>query len=143
MVNSLEPKWQPLSTLSLFSDYLDTQLEDVRNQYDALLSVQSRPHILDDAMITRIMDVYTEQQKCLSVFKEQAIRWRYEAKTYDQQASVDFLNSQIHQIEVLSNYIFDLTKQLSGKNIYDIHVKTHSTFNSLAKSNSSLHNQPQ
>ena len=140
MVNAREPKWQPLSTLSLFSAYLDTQLEDVRNQYDALLSVQSRPHVIDDVMITRIVTVYTEQQKCLSIYKEQAIRWRYEAKTYDQQASVDFLNSQINQLEMLSNYIFDLTKQLSGKNIDDILVKSYSTFNTLAKSNPSLHN---
>ncbi len=136
MGNSFEPKWQPLSTLPFFSNYLDTQLEDVRHQYDALLSVQDRPHVLDDAIVTRIVTVYAEQQKRLSIYKEQAIRWRYEAKTYDQQAAVDYLNSQINQIELLSNYIFDLTKQLSGKVIDHILVEKNITFNNLGKAGS-------
>jgi hypothetical protein len=120
MTNASASHWQPLSTLPLFSDRLDSKLEDVRHQYRTLLSVQHRPHIFDKTLVERIITVYTEHQHFLSIYKEHAIHWMNEAITYDQQAAVEYFNSQIHQIGCVLNQMLSLTKELAGELVEEI-----------------------
>jgi len=56
----------------------------VRQQLQNLEAVQSRPHVLDDAMVKRLLQVYGEQQDFLWIFDEQVMRWQREALTSEQ-----------------------------------------------------------
>jgi len=71
-----------------------------------LQSVQSRPHVLDDATVKRILQVYGEQQDFLWIFDEQVMRWQREALTPEQRQQLESMAQQLVELNaVLSDIL--------------------------------------
>jgi hypothetical protein len=69
------PQWQPLSALAQIARDIDEQFANTREQYDTLLEARDRPHVLDDAIVTRFIRLTTDELEFLPVYREQLARW--------------------------------------------------------------------
>ena len=69
-----QPQWQPISRLPFIAHVLDGMLESAAETGQALEEARPRPHVLDDATVNRVLQVYTTQQNDLWLYEEQLKR---------------------------------------------------------------------
>lgn len=89
------PNWQPISMLSKIAWAIDGMLESANEQFTNLQQAQTRPHVLDDVTVDRLVTAYTEQQHDLWLYREQLARWQALTLDTAQQAEVARLNGQL------------------------------------------------
>jgi hypothetical protein len=68
--------WQPIESLSLIRSMADGLLDETEKQYANLESCRSKPHVLDDYAVDRVIKVYTDQAGDLRLYEEQLCRWK-------------------------------------------------------------------
>jgi len=56
------PRWQPIDQLPTIDYAIDGMLELAEEQYPLLEEARPRPHMLDDATVSRVVAVYTTQR---------------------------------------------------------------------------------
>jgi len=61
MTDSESPQWQPLSALPKVSRDVEEQFTNSREQYEQLLRARDQPHLLDDAIVTRVTRLVTDE----------------------------------------------------------------------------------
>ena len=76
-----EPTWQPLSQLPMIAYMIDGMTDSAEEQLVNLQQAEERPHVLDNATLDRLTQVYTEQQGDLWLYEEQLARWRQQSPT--------------------------------------------------------------
>jgi hypothetical protein len=118
------PNWQPLSALPMMAAMVSEQLADVRQQLQNLQSVQSRPHVLDDATVKRLLQVYGEQQDFLWVYDEQVMRWQREALTPEQRQQLERMAQQLIELNSVLSEILTMAEAFQGKTIDSILSKS-------------------
>lgn len=118
------PNWQPLSALPMMAAMVSEQLADVRQQLQNLQSVQSRPHVLDDATVKRLLQVYGEQQDFLWVYDEQVIRWKREMLTPDLRQQLERMAQQLVELNSVLSEILAMAEAFQGKTIDSILSKS-------------------
>ena len=69
MTDSESPQWQPLSALPKVSRDVEEQFTNSREQYEQLLRARDQPHILDDAIVARVMRLVTGELEFLPVYR--------------------------------------------------------------------------
>src|SRR5262249_38212202 len=57
-----EPTWQPLSQLPMIAYMIDGMTDSAEEQLVNMRQAEERPHVLDNATLDRLTQVYTEQQ---------------------------------------------------------------------------------
>ncbi len=100
------------------------QLADVRQQLQNLRSVQSRPHVLDDATVKRILQVYGEQRDFLWVYDEQVMRWQREALTPEQRQQLERMAQQLVEVNSVLSEILTMAEAFQGKTIDSVLSKS-------------------
>jgi hypothetical protein len=118
------PNWQPLSALPMMAAMVSDQLADVRQQLQNLRSVQSRPHVLDDATVKRILQVYGEQRDFLWVYDEQVMRWQREALTPEQRQQLERMAQQLVEVNSVLSEILTMAEAFQGKTIDSVLSKS-------------------
>lgn len=111
------PNWQPISALPLIAQMIDGNLTDVEEQFQNLQPARSRPHVLDDATVERIIKVYTEQKDFLWVYDKQLARWKAESLTPTQRREVERLEAKLGKLRTVLDAILDLADQLKERTI--------------------------
>jgi hypothetical protein len=114
------PNWQPLSALPMMASMVSEQLADVQQQLDTLKSVQSRPHVLDEATVERMLQVYGEQDAFLWVYDEQVMRWQREALTNEQRLMLEGMAQQLIELNSALTEILSMAEAFKGKTIESI-----------------------
>jgi hypothetical protein len=76
MPPSEPPNGQPISQLPLIARLIDGGVAEATAQRQILIAARARPHLLDDATLDRVDQVYGEEQQWLGVCEEQLRRWR-------------------------------------------------------------------
>ena len=107
----------PISHLSLFTQLIDEQLEHDLGQLASLQQAETRPHVLDDAIVERIIKLYTEAADIRGCHQRQLSRWRTEHPTEEQLQEIMRLEEQVKQLEKCHSTILELAKRLEGKTI--------------------------
>ena len=64
--------WHPISMLPTISGMITGQLIQAKEQYNTLLEARSKPYVLNDETVTRINNLFTEQQEFIPIFA-----WKY------------------------------------------------------------------
>ncbi len=67
--------WQPIESLPLIGSMIDGLLDEAERQYANLSSCRSKPHVLDDYTMNRVLKVYSDQAKDVDLYEEQLSRW--------------------------------------------------------------------
>src|ERR1035441_4238871 len=67
--------WQPLSALPQIERDINEQFDNTRELYEHLCQGRDRPHLLDDALVERVLRHVADQVEFLPVYREQLARW--------------------------------------------------------------------
>ncbi len=113
MAQHEQPQWQPIGMLPMLADMLDQQLDEVQDVLDALREARSRPHVMDDATISRVIDSYSEQRDfILAIYPEQTTRWRRAATSASQRAEVERFEALYRQVAAAMEDAVTLAREL-------------------------------
>ena len=111
MDESPTPIWQPLDKLPLIASLIDEQLKGCQEQLQNLAPPGRSAPVLDDALVARIIRLYTEQQEMLPIYGEQLARWEREDPTEKQRAEIERLERQLEQFVVVIQDILELARE--------------------------------
>ena len=118
------PQWQPLSALAQIARDIDEQFANTREQYDTLLDARDRPHVLDDAIVTRFIRLITDELEFLPVYREQLARWYKVRPNSMQFLELDRLTHQLDLwSEVLGKQLV-LAQEISAGTIEKVLAKS-------------------
>ena len=118
------PQWHPISMLPTIATHIDGMLKAAQEQYQSLLLVKAKPHVLDDYTVNRVKKFFTTQLNDLWLFKEQLARWKSGSLTGEQQTEVERLQGQMKKLQEQIIGILDLTDELGKGTIENVMVKS-------------------
>lgn len=112
MSPSEQPNWQPISQLPLVASLIDGGVEEAAAQRQILTEARARPHLLDDATLDRVDQVYGEQQQWLGFCEEQLRRWRQDRPTPAEEREISRLAEEIERLKPLLAEILALSAEI-------------------------------
>ena len=115
-----EPHWQPISALPMISQLIRRMRKDTDEQYQTLLEAEDKPHVLDDALVDRVIQLYTTQAEDVAIFDQQLTRWKKEDLTPAKKQEIDLLSEQLQQLRELEAKILSLAEKLKQGTINSI-----------------------
>ena len=118
------PTWQPLAQLPLIAYAIDGMTDSAEEQLTNLQEAETRPHVLDDATIDRLIRVYTEQKADLWLYAEQLTRWRTQSPTAAQRAEIERLDQRLTRLRTLVHELIARAQQLRPYTIDAILAKS-------------------
>jgi hypothetical protein len=104
--------WQPISQMPLIASMINGALDDTRDHVVSLIDARARPHVLDDATITRVERVHVEQLEFVNIYDQQIVRWRTEKPTADQTRKLDRMEEQNRQLRGVTMEVLALAGEL-------------------------------
>src|SRR6266496_1448499 len=119
-----QPQWQPISMLPTLAAHIDGMLEADVEQYETLKLARGKPHVLDDFTVSRVIQVFTKQQKDLPLFDEQLKRWQVLKLTTEQRAEVERLVKQMARLHEVHDQVLALARELSQGTIEKVMAKS-------------------
>ncbi len=114
---NLEPQWQPISMLPVFTEMVDGMLHESVVQLNNLTQIKDKPHILDDETLQRIFKLYTDQLEDHWLFTQQFKRWLSEDITPQERHEVERLNQQSQKLEQTNKQILELARSFEHATI--------------------------
>ncbi|HTT81669.1 MAG TPA: hypothetical protein VMF86_18550 [Stellaceae bacterium] len=112
MPPSEQANWQPISQLPLIASLIDGGVEEAAAQREILIQTRMRPHVLDDATLDRVDQVYGEQQQWLGFCEEQLRRWRQDRPTPAEEREIGRLAEKIERLMPLLAEILALSAEI-------------------------------
>ena len=116
----VEPNWQPISALPMISQLIREMRKDTDQQYQTLLEAEDKPHALDDALVDRVIQLYTTQAEDVAIFEQQLARWKKEDLTPAQEQEIKLLSEPLQQLRELETKILSLAEKLKQGTIDSI-----------------------
>ena len=124
MTDSESVQWQPLSALPEVARDVDEQFTNTREQYEQLLRARDQPHLLDDALVARVMRLVTDELEFLPVYREQLARWYQSQPTPGQFVELDRMTHQLDRWRELLQQQLPLAQELNGGPIDKVLAKS-------------------
>jgi hypothetical protein len=110
---SQSPQYRPLSFLSALATHIDGMLQADEEQYQTLLPAQSKPHVLDDFTVNKVIQVFNDAKQDLPLFDEQLRRWGAEKVTAAQRQEINRLKGQMQKVHEVVDKTLALASELS------------------------------
>ena len=124
MPHDPQPQWQPISMLPTIAYALDGTLDAVEENLPNLEGARSRPYVMDDATVNRVIDVYTRQLADVPLYEEQIRRWKAATLTTAQRKEVDRLDGQAQRLRTALCEALAIADELSRGTIDTILAKS-------------------
>ena len=105
-----EPIFHPISALPLIASLIDEQLESCEEQLQNLDPSDRKAPVLDDALVARIIRLYTEQQEMVSVYEEQLRRWKSGELSDEKRQEITRLEKQLERYQVVLRHILSVAQ---------------------------------
>lgn len=107
------PNRLPISQLPLLTHLIDESLEEAENQYQNLLEAKSKPYVLDDHTIQRIINLYTDELELNPIHEQQIKRWIKKGRlSSSQRSEIKRLQSQLKRYRKVALDILELAREL-------------------------------
>ena len=120
-----EQNWYPISKLGWFTSHIREGVEATSEQLELLQPARARPYVLDDATVARIIRVHRDQAGDLTLFQNQADRWKTHPNLTDAQragiAAYETLIAQLHQV---NSDVLTVAAELSDGTIETVLAKS-------------------
>lgn len=121
----MEQNYYPISNLNTFCKMNSNQLLEVKKQYESLLAVKDKPHVLDDETVQRVIKCYTGQKELLEPERKQFVKWEKEEKlNTTQKEKIKKAYENLDKKEKIINDILSLTKELEKGTINKLMAKS-------------------
>ncbi len=98
-MNEQQPQWQPISMLPVFTDMVDGMLAASEEQLSSMRLAVDKPHVLDDATLNRVIELYDEQLKDHWLFEEQFARWKKDNLSVEEDKEINRLTEQSSKLK--------------------------------------------
>jgi hypothetical protein len=112
MPPSDQPEWQPISLLPLIASLIDGGVEEAAAQQQVLTRARERPHLLDDATLDRVDEVYGEEQQWLAFCEEQLRRWQQDRPSPSEEREIGRLVAEIERLRPLVAEILAVSAEI-------------------------------
>jgi hypothetical protein len=112
MPPSEQPNWQPLSQLPLIASLIDGGVAEAMAQRQILTDGRARPHLLDDATLDRVDQVYGEEQQWLGFCEEQLRRWQQGQPAPAEEQEIARLATEIDRLKPLVAEVLALSAEI-------------------------------
>ncbi len=116
--------WQPLSEIPTIAWMIDGMAESAEEQLPSLREAATKPHVMDNATIDRVLRVYTEQKADLWLYTEQLTRWRNQSPTLAQAAEITRLEQRLATLRRAIDELLVLAQQIRPHTIDAILAKS-------------------
>jgi len=117
------PQWQPSGKVFLVGTMIDGMLENAQEQYQTLVEARPKPHVLDDHIVGRLVEVYTAQRDDLWLWDEQLRRWSDEPLGAIRRREVERLHGQMAALRKVVGDILALADELGRGTIERVLAK--------------------
>ena len=124
MVTESKPHWQPLTLLPVVAMMIDEVVQNSEEQLETFSEVKDKPHVLDDATVSRAIRLYKAQLEDVQLYREQLTRWQAQPLTGDQRREVDRLLGQLPRLRQLSEAILEMLDEIKEGTIDKIMAKS-------------------
>jgi len=116
--------WQLIESLPLIGSMVDGLLDEAERQYANLAACRSKPHVLDDYTVDRVLKVYSDQAEGVDLYEEQLARWSKLDVGSTQRRELARLSAKIPAIRARIAEILTLAKELKQGTIETILAKS-------------------
>lgn len=125
MNNKPQPIWHSIESMPILAGLIDGELIEVKEQYSNLLKARNRPYVLNDAIVQRTINVFTEQFDYIWVFEAQLLKWKEEEPlTPIQQKEVDRLQEKLKELSKSLTDLLALAEELKTGTIEKVMGKS-------------------
>jgi hypothetical protein len=119
------PLWEiSIRTISQCIQKQSVVLANTEEQHQTFTELRTKPHVLDDELVSRATRLYQAQLADLWFYEEQFARWQKEPLTNSQRQEVKRLASQLPRIRELSEAILVLLDEIKEGTINRILEKS-------------------
>ena len=108
-----EQNWYPISKVGWFTEHIREGIEVTGHQLELLQPARERPWLLDDTTVARIIRVHRDQADDLTLFQNQADRWKTASLTAAQQAAVEQYEAALAQLRQLNAQVLAVAAELA------------------------------
>ena len=120
-----EQNWYPISNLGWFTSHIREGVEATSRQLELLQPARARPYLLDDATVARIIQVHHDQAEDLTLFQNQADRWKTDpGLTATQRADLAAYETLIAQLRQVNAEVLAVADELSRGTIDTVLAKS-------------------
>ena len=91
---------------------IDGMLNEAQEQHRTLSEVRDKPHVLDDATVDRVLEVYTTQLEDIWLFDEQLSRWKKGRLDPVQRQEVGRLTKEVEELREACQQIISLAAEI-------------------------------
>jgi hypothetical protein len=98
--------------------------DSAEEQLTNLQQAETRPHVLDDATVDRLIRVVTSQKDDLWLYEEQLARWPTPSPTPAQLAEIERLDQRLTRLRTLVHELLERAQQLRPYTIDAILAKS-------------------
>jgi len=119
-----EQNWYPLSRLPMFANMVQGMHHDAQAQYSLFLEAADKPHVLDDATVTRAQRVIGTQRDDLTLYNNQFQRWLGEDPSPAQRQQIQQLQGLLDELRTTLDATLDLLERISKGTIDKIMSKS-------------------
>lgn len=117
------PQWHPLAALPMIAEAIDGMLESAEEVVRSLEQARPRPHVLDDATLSRVCEVHGTQMNDLWWYTEQFARWQRAHPTPAQAQELTRLTQQLAALRRVLTASLALAEELQAGTIDKILAK--------------------
>lgn len=123
MAQNSPVNWQPISQLSFIGSCIDGMLESLEENLENLKAANERHGSMDDATVSRVIQVYIAQRDDLWLYEEQISRWQNAQPTESQKAELSRLSRQMERLRTGLNSALGLADEMKEMTIEKILAK--------------------
>ena len=113
-------QWHPISMLPTFTFMVDGMLKESLVQLNNMRGVVNKPHVLDDATLNRVIDLYDKQLDDQWYFVEQFSRWKQGHLSAEQAKEIDRLVKQSATLKDVNEEILMIAHSIKHETIDQI-----------------------
>ena len=120
MMGDQQIQWHPISMLPTFTFMVDGMLEESLVQLNNMRGMVDKPHVLDDATLNRVFDLYDKQLDDQRYFVEQFSRWKQSHLSNAEGKEVDRLIKQSATLKDVNEEILKIAHSIKHETIDQI-----------------------
>jgi hypothetical protein len=119
----MKPQFHPISKMPLLEEGINGIVESSEEQLSSLNKAKDKPYIFDDAIVVRILKVFSEQKEYLKLYEKQFNLWQKGKTSVQQSNKLKELQLKLNKAKSLNAEILKLAKQFKNKTIEKVMEK--------------------
>ena len=118
-----QPNWYAITMLPTYVALSQDALSAAKDQLHGLISCKTKPHLLDDHTINRIIKLCKSQNESTCMYLEQCNKWRQQNPSDEQLINLANVENNAKQLETINCQIVELVNKYFKNHTIDSILK--------------------